>query len=113
MLARCGEVMLPPPGGDIIGRRRLETHFLAFEQLGATVVATDRLEFPGAAPQGRRRLCRRAKRDGRGKRLDGRCGRARHHSKIKEFDEADDIFSKLRPRREIIQGNSLSANVDV
>src|ERR1700727_3547865 len=37
--------MLPPPGGDVIGRRRLETHFLAFEQLGATVVATNRLEF--------------------------------------------------------------------
>src|SRR5213079_3133078 len=45
LLARCGEVMLPPPGGDVIGRRRLDTHFLAFEQLGATVVATDRMEF--------------------------------------------------------------------
>src|SRR5437764_8842235 len=45
LLARCGEVALPPPGGDVIGRRRLDTHFLAFEQLGATVVATDRLEF--------------------------------------------------------------------
>src|ERR1700726_4076909 len=45
LLARCGEVMLPPPGGDVIGRRRLDTHFLAFEQLGATVVATHRLEF--------------------------------------------------------------------
>jgi UDP-N-acetylglucosamine 1-carboxyvinyltransferase len=37
MLARCGEVTLPPPGGDIIGRRRLDTHFLALEQLGANV----------------------------------------------------------------------------
>ena len=45
LLARCGEVTLPPPGGDVIGRRRLDTHFLAFEQLGATVTATDRLEF--------------------------------------------------------------------
>src|ERR1700732_113262 len=45
LLARCGEVMLPPPGGDVIGRRRLDTHFLAFEQLGATVVSTDRLQF--------------------------------------------------------------------
>ena len=36
---------LPPPGGDVIGRRRLDTHFLAFEQLGATVTATHRLEF--------------------------------------------------------------------
>ena len=30
LLARCGEVMLPPPGGDVIGRRRIDTHFLAF-----------------------------------------------------------------------------------
>src|SRR6476661_4392871 len=45
LLARCGEVMLPPPGGDVIGRRRLDTHFLAFQQLGATVTASDRLEF--------------------------------------------------------------------
>jgi hypothetical protein len=45
LLARCGEVALPPPGGDVIGRRRLDTHFLAFQQLGATVTATHRLEF--------------------------------------------------------------------
>jgi UDP-N-acetylglucosamine 1-carboxyvinyltransferase len=36
LLARCGEVALPPPGGDVIGRRRVDTHFLAFEQLGAS-----------------------------------------------------------------------------
>jgi UDP-N-acetylglucosamine 1-carboxyvinyltransferase len=35
LLARCGEVTLSPPGGDVIGRRRVDTHFLAFEQLGA------------------------------------------------------------------------------
>ena len=35
LLARCGEVILPPPGGDVIGRRRVDTHFLAFERLGA------------------------------------------------------------------------------
>jgi UDP-N-acetylglucosamine 1-carboxyvinyltransferase len=45
LLARCGEVMLPPPGGDVIGRRRLDTHFLAFEQLGAGVTANERLHF--------------------------------------------------------------------
>jgi len=45
LLARCGEVALPPPGGDVIGRRRLDTHFLAFEQLGATVTSTDKLVF--------------------------------------------------------------------
>lgn len=37
MLARFGTVTMPPPGGDVIGRRRLDTHFLAFERLGAEV----------------------------------------------------------------------------
>ncbi|MBP5405748.1 UDP-N-acetylglucosamine 1-carboxyvinyltransferase [bacterium] len=35
LLARNGEVILPPPGGDVIGRRRLDTHFIGFKQLGA------------------------------------------------------------------------------
>src|SRR5512147_2400600 len=35
LLARCGEATLAPPGGDVIGRRRLDTHFLALQQLGA------------------------------------------------------------------------------
>jgi UDP-N-acetylglucosamine 1-carboxyvinyltransferase len=37
LLARFGRVILPPPGGDVIGRRRLDTHFLALEKLGAQV----------------------------------------------------------------------------
>jgi UDP-N-acetylglucosamine 1-carboxyvinyltransferase len=37
MLARTGEVVLPPPGGDVIGRRRLDTHFIALSALGARV----------------------------------------------------------------------------
>ena len=37
LLARFGKVDLPPPGGDVIGRRRMDTHFLAFEALGASV----------------------------------------------------------------------------
>jgi UDP-N-acetylglucosamine 1-carboxyvinyltransferase len=37
LLARFGKVSLPPPGGDVIGRRRLDTHFLAFEALGARI----------------------------------------------------------------------------
>lgn len=37
LLARFGFVALPPPGGDVIGRRRLDTHFLAFRTLGASV----------------------------------------------------------------------------
>jgi UDP-N-acetylglucosamine 1-carboxyvinyltransferase len=45
-------VALPPPGGDVIGRRRLDTHFLALEQLGATVSAGDRLEFKASRLSG-------------------------------------------------------------
>jgi len=37
MLARAGELQLPPPGGDVIGRRRLDTHLLALQALGASV----------------------------------------------------------------------------
>jgi UDP-N-acetylglucosamine 1-carboxyvinyltransferase len=37
MLGRVGEIRLPPPGGDVIGRRRLDTHFLAFSALGASI----------------------------------------------------------------------------
>lgn len=35
MLARTGQIELPPPGGDVIGRRRVDTHLLALEALGA------------------------------------------------------------------------------
>jgi UDP-N-acetylglucosamine 1-carboxyvinyltransferase len=35
ILARFGKATLPKPGGDKIGRRRLDTHFLGFEKLGA------------------------------------------------------------------------------
>lgn len=37
LLARCGRVFLPRPGGDRIGRRRLDTHMLALEAMGAKV----------------------------------------------------------------------------
>ena len=35
LLARLGRVSLPPPGGDAIGHRRLDTHFAGFKALGA------------------------------------------------------------------------------
>lgn len=35
LLARFGKAKMPKPGGDKIGRRRLDTHFLGFEKLGA------------------------------------------------------------------------------
>ncbi len=36
LLARFGKAYIPKPGGDKIGRRRLDTHFIALEDLGAT-----------------------------------------------------------------------------
>lgn len=49
MLARVGHMFLPPPGGDVIGRRRVDTHFLALSKLGARVetVGGYRLETSG------------------------------------------------------------------
>src|SRR3954469_21714754 len=37
LLARFGSAVMPPPGGDVIGRRRLDPHLDAFRALGATV----------------------------------------------------------------------------
>jgi UDP-N-acetylglucosamine 1-carboxyvinyltransferase len=37
MSAREGKLILPPPGGDVIGRRRIDTHILALESLGVEV----------------------------------------------------------------------------
>lgn len=37
VLARAGGMLLPPPGGDVIGRRRLDTHILALRALGAEI----------------------------------------------------------------------------
>src|SRR5918998_2334893 len=37
LLARFGKAVMPPPGGDVIGRRRLDPHLDAFRALGATV----------------------------------------------------------------------------
>ncbi len=45
MVARAGEVRLPPPGGDVIGRRRLDTHILSMQTLGAEVKFGRTLEF--------------------------------------------------------------------
>jgi UDP-N-acetylglucosamine 1-carboxyvinyltransferase len=39
LLARFGEIRMPPPGGDVIGRRRLDPHLDAFRALGAEVVS--------------------------------------------------------------------------
>lgn len=53
LLAREGGVRLPPPGGDGIGRRRLDAHFAGFAALGAKVKAGPR-ELSVRVPRGRR-----------------------------------------------------------
>ena len=45
LVARTGKAILPPPGGDVIGRRRLDTHFLALQELGAQVSVNGRFKF--------------------------------------------------------------------
>ncbi len=45
MIARAGEIHLPPPGGDVIGRRRLDTHILALKALGADVYYRRSFDF--------------------------------------------------------------------
>lgn len=45
LLARFGKAAIPKPGGDKIGRRRLDTHFLGFEKLGAKFVYDQKAEF--------------------------------------------------------------------
>ncbi|WP_059369016.1 UDP-N-acetylglucosamine 1-carboxyvinyltransferase [Treponema endosymbiont of Eucomonympha sp.] len=48
LLARTGAARLPPPGGDVIGRRRLDTHFLALTELGASAVTNGTHSFRAA-----------------------------------------------------------------
>ena len=50
LLHRTGKVKLFPPGGDVIGRRRLDTHFYGLQKLGATVELGDSYDF--AVPNG-------------------------------------------------------------
>jgi UDP-N-acetylglucosamine 1-carboxyvinyltransferase len=61
LVARRGHVKLPPPGGDVIGRRRLDTHLLALRSLGggaevfldeASVTATENALMAAALASG-------------------------------------------------------------
>jgi UDP-N-acetylglucosamine 1-carboxyvinyltransferase len=45
LLGRFGRATMPPPGGDVIGRRRLDPHIHAFAELGATVEVGRRYEL--------------------------------------------------------------------
>ena len=50
LLARFGEARMPPPGGDFIGRRRLDPHLDAFQDLGARIDGARTIEI--TAPSG-------------------------------------------------------------
>ncbi len=52
ILSRFGKIAFPTPGGDVIGRRRLDTHFLAFQEMGASVEATNGNFMVTAPPPG-------------------------------------------------------------
>jgi UDP-N-acetylglucosamine 1-carboxyvinyltransferase len=45
LLARVGRASVPPPGGDVIGRRRLDPHIHAFAELGTEIDIGDRFEL--------------------------------------------------------------------
>lgn len=45
LLARTGKAEMLPPGGDVIGRRRLDTHFLALTELGARIKINGKFIF--------------------------------------------------------------------
>src|SRR5919109_484840 len=53
LLARLGGVSVPPPGGDVIGRRRLDPHIHAFAELGAHIDVERRYEMTGGALRGK------------------------------------------------------------
>ena len=53
LVAKTGAVVLPPPGGDVIGRRRLDTHFEGLRNLGVLVDPT-RAPYVFSAPAGLR-----------------------------------------------------------
>ncbi|AHH12496.1 UDP-N-acetylglucosamine 1-carboxyvinyltransferase [Borrelia hermsii YBT] len=43
ILARCGRIDIAPPGGDVIGKRRLDTHFYGLGKLGAKLIENKRI----------------------------------------------------------------------
>jgi UDP-N-acetylglucosamine 1-carboxyvinyltransferase len=53
LLSRLGSVTLPPPGGDVIGRRRLDPHIHALAELGAEIDVGHRFEIRTAGLRGR------------------------------------------------------------
>src|SRR6476660_7919129 len=53
LLARLGRASVPPPGGDVIGRRRLDPHIHALAELGAQIDVNGRYEMQTSGLRGR------------------------------------------------------------
>ncbi len=53
LLARFGRAVVPPPGGDVIGRRRLDPHIHGFAELGAEISLNGRYEMSAPALRGK------------------------------------------------------------
>src|SRR5437588_5591384 len=53
LLARAGRASVPPPGGDVIGRRRLDPHIHALVELGARITTNGRYEMETDGLRGR------------------------------------------------------------
>ena len=53
LLARLGRAVVPPPGGDVIGRRRLDPHIHAFAELGVEIEVDGRYDMRAAGLRGR------------------------------------------------------------
>ena len=54
LLARFGRATMPPPGGDVIGRRRLDPHIHAFNELGAAIEIGALYQFSASGMRGAR-----------------------------------------------------------
>ena len=54
LLARVGRAIVPPPGGDVIGRRRLDPHIHALAELGAQIDLNGQYEMRAPALRGKR-----------------------------------------------------------
>ena len=54
LLARFGRATVPPPGGDVIGRRRIDTHIHALGALGAAIDTDRRYEMRAESLKGTR-----------------------------------------------------------
>ena len=75
LLARFGRAVVPPPGGDVIGRRRLDPHIHGLAELGVEIEINGRYEMSARALAREVRLPRRGERDGDRERRHGRRAR--------------------------------------